>query len=81
MVRKHGAGLYISEKLKRVEVETGIPNLVVVQLVELDTYVVSAYRPPSYTQLENSRLVDFLLGFVVGKEVVLVGDFNLPTLK
>ena len=39
----------------------------------------AVYRPPSYTILENI-LSNFLLNFYPGKEVVILGDFNLPTI-
>ena len=80
-VRKHGAGLYVDKKITRVQIEVNIPNLVVVSATELDVYFVSVYRPPSYSSEENVRIIDFLHEFVVGKEVIILGDFNLPSLK
>ena len=42
-VRKHGAGLYVDEKITRVQIEVNIPNLVVVSATELDVYFMSVY--------------------------------------
>ena len=80
-VRKHGAGLYVDCRMKQVQVEVDLPNLVVVHLLELGLYVVSVYRPPSSSEEDNLRLMQFLLEFSVGKALIVLGDFNLPTLK
>ena len=79
-VRKHGVCVYLRESLNFAEVESGLENVLVVQLVDLQLYVVVVYRPPSYSSLQNERLVEFLLEFIDGKEVLLLGDFNLPSL-
>ena len=79
-IRKHGSGVYVSCLLRSVQVEVGIPNVSVVSIVGMGVHVVCAYRPPSYTESENASLMDFLLEFCVGREVVVVGDFNLPSL-
>ena len=34
-VRKHGAGLYVSDSIKHVQVEIGLANVVVVHLIDL----------------------------------------------
>ena len=47
----------------------------------LELHVVSVYRPPSYLTEENEALARFLVEFSVGKEMVVMGDFNLPSLK
>ena len=80
-IKKHGAGLYIAERLKQLQVETQLPNVAVVHLVELDVFVISTYRPPSYSQQENDTLMQFVREFSVGKDVVIMGDLNLPTIK
>ena len=79
-VKKHGAGLYVSKSLVVLPVVVQIPNVVAIFLPELELYVVSIYRPPSYGQRENEALADFLVGFSLGKELLVMGDFNLPTL-
>ena len=79
-VRKHGSGLYVSKSLRQVQVDVQLPNVAVVHLIDFDLHVLSVYRPPSYSLEENLQLVSFLTRFVPGKEVLILGDFNLPTL-
>ena len=81
MVRRHGTGLYVSDGLRHVPVEVGLPNVVAVHLLDLNVYVVSVYRPPSYSSQENNELLDFMRNFSIGRELVVLGDFNLPTLS
>ena len=80
-VRKHGSGLYVSKSLRQVQVDVQLPNVAVVHLIDFDLHVLSVYRPPSYSLEENLHLVSFLTSFVPGKEVLMLGDFNLPTLE
>ncbi|MEL6803018.1 MAG: endonuclease/exonuclease/phosphatase family protein, partial [Bacteroidota bacterium] len=80
-VRKHGAAIYIRDSLTHVQVLVSLPNIAVVHLAEYDIHIVSIYRPPSYLIAENIALMDFLRNFAVGKEVIFMGDFNLPSLK
>ena len=80
VVRKHGAGIYVKDCIKQAHVEVDLPNLVIVYLVELDLYVFSEYRPPSYTPAENHSIIEFLADFSVGKELLVLGDFNVPSL-
>ena len=51
------------------------------RLRHLNVYVYVVYRPPSNTQEENQALIDFLLRSCTGKEVVILGDFNLPSIS
>ena len=80
-VRKHGAGLYVSDMLVHVKVEVSLPNIVIVHLINVEIYVISIYRPPSYSFEENNSLILFLRYFSLGKELIVLGDFNLPTLS
>ena len=79
-IRKHGAALYVRKSLRPVEVEVNLPNLAVVYLSFFDLYIVAIYRPPSYSLLENQSLIGFISEFVRNREVLFLGDFNLPTL-
>ena len=80
-VRKHGAALYISDRLNYVQVTVNLPNVAVVRLVDYNMHVLSIYRPPSYSTAENLALIEFISGFIPNKETILLGDFNLPSLK
>ena len=80
-VRKHGAGLYVQSSYTSVSVDVDLPNVVVVFVKEFDTYFISCYRPPSNSENEDFTLRSFLSDFSTGRTVVLMGDFNLPSLK
>ena len=73
-VRKHGAGLYVSKDLAPLLMDMHLPNIVLVYLSNLDLYIISVYRPPSYSQNENIALVSFLLEFSLGRGQGVIGD-------
>jgi hypothetical protein len=79
VVPKHGVLFYVRNTLSCVSVEVLVPNAHVVLLRRYNLYLVVLYRPPSYAERENQQVVDFLLDFCGDKEVVVLGDFNLPT--
>ena len=66
-VRKHGAALYISDRLNYVQVTVNLPNVAVVRLVDYNMHVLSIYRPPSYSTAENLALIEFISGFIQTK--------------
>jgi len=80
-VRKHGACLYISDRLRSVQVESELPNVVAAHLYDVDVWLLAVYRPPSYGAPENTRLMSFLTEFCQEREVIVLGDFNLPSLR
>ena len=79
-VRKHGAGMYVSKDINVIQIEVPVPNVVAVKVIELELLIVTVYRPPSYSEGENMALLNFLESLYGGIEVVLMGDFNLPSL-
>ena len=78
-VRKHGVCVYVRSGIAYEVVECACPNVVVVRLLPSQLYVVIVYRPLSYTDQENHHLQSFLCQFCLEKEVVILGDFNLPS--
>ena len=72
-VAKHGVRVYVSEKLKPVQLKVDIPNLVVLDFGHLELFIIGCYRPPSYSPEENARLINFILEFPREKSVVLLG--------
>ena len=68
------------ESLSFVPIEIDLPNIAGVLLVNLDVWVLVVYRPPSYAVEQEDRLIRFLNEFIVGNEVIIVGDSNLPSL-
>ena len=81
VVKKHGVGLYVREGLSPVEDDVPLPNLLSVFIREWDIHVMVCYRPPSYSESENNVLYEFIEEFTSSRQVLLMGDFNLPTLK
>ena len=77
---KHGVCIYIHESVKFEPVATPCTNVITVYLSEFNVFVILVYRPPSSSLEETESLFDYLLTFCEDKEVLLLGDFNLPTL-
>ena len=80
-IRKHGVGLYVSKTLSAVSDEVDVANVLSVFVKSWDLHIVVCYRPPSYTTSENDALISFLSEFSVSRKVLVMGDFNLPSLK
>ena len=80
-IPKHGVCFYVSTKLSFVTIECDVPNLHIILLNEFNCYCMVVYRPPSSNEHSNERLLTFLASFCVGKEIIILGDFNLPGLK
>ena len=80
LVRKHGVCLYIKDMIKYIEIEVDIQNLAAAHSVEFDLWVLSVYRPPSYSDQQNALLSRFVCEFSEGREVIVLGDFNLPSI-
>ena len=81
IVKKHGVGVYVKNSLEVVLDEVDIPNLLSIHLVSWDVHVVAVYRPPSYSVSENEVLLNFISDFCSTRTVLLLGDFNLPSIK
>ena len=80
-VRKHGIAIYIRQCIKFIEVPCNIDNTVIIKLTEQDVYILFVYRPPSNNAATDDLLATFIRGFCPDKEVILMGDFNLPSLR
>ena len=78
-VRKHGVCLYIRRDIKFRVLQCECANTCGVHLVDFNVYVAVVYRPPSYGLDENAAICDFLCDFCESREVVVLGDFNLPS--
>ena len=75
---KHGVGLYIRKNIQAIMIDVSVANTLVVHVLEWDTFIIVSYRPPSYNDLENDSLRNFLSEFCIEKNVLMLGDFNLP---
>ena len=54
---------------------------ITVKLTEFNVFLILVYRPPSNSVETNLNLINFLLDFCTGREVILLGDFNLPSVN
>lgn len=77
---KHGVCAYIHESLLVDKVTAHKPNILSFHLTSYNVYILVIYRPPSSSHLCNKELADFITNFCDGKEVIVVGDFNLPNI-
>ena len=77
---KHGVGLYLCTSLKVGQVSKVHPNTLAIFLPDFNIYVIVVYRPPNNSQVENIKLLTFLQSFCYDKDVVFMGDFNLPSI-
>ena len=55
-------------------------NVICNRLVRLGIFVIMVYRPPSNSSEYNEYLSQFILNFSFDREVILIGDFNLPSI-
>ena len=76
---KHGVCIYIHKTVKYDQVATPCANLITLHLPEFHVYILLVYRPPPSSLVETQSLYDFLLT-CEDKEVLLLGNFNLPNL-
>ena len=79
--RKHGVGLYINKDLSVVPDEIDVPNVLSVYVPGWEMHILICYRPPSYSALENEILMQFIEDFCSSRHVLVMGDFNLPSLS
>ena len=77
----HGVCAYISEKLCFENIAVQVPNVILFYISALDIHVCTVYRPPSNSNDQDSLLISFLLDQCVDKELILMGDFNLPSIS
>ena len=63
-----------------MEVDVNCPNVAAVHLMDFEVWVLCIYRPSSYSAWENEVLIGVILDFCEGRKVVILGDFNLPSL-
>ena len=64
----------------RLKLMLGFQMFFFVNVLSWNAYFIVVCRPPSFGTSENVALTQFLDDFCVGKHVIVVGDFNLPSL-
>ena len=78
-LRKHGVCLYYHKSLNVSLPKADHPNTCSIYLRSYKLHVLLVYRPPSNTLEMNQSLINFIIQFCSGREVCVMGDFNLPT--
>lgn len=78
---KHGVCCYVKSNIKIGNVNSEVPNTLALEMLPWKVYVVIVYRPPSNNNEANESLRTFIGTFCPEKEVIILGDFNLPSLK
>ena len=79
--RKHGVAAYVNKSCKYVKVQCDLNNALVLHLLSFDVYLITIYRPPSYDDVDDAMLLNFLDTFCSDKEVFIQGDFNLSSIR
>ena len=77
-VHKHGVCAFIHEDLPFDSISYPASNVLMFRLIKCDLYIIIVYRPPSYRDSQNDQLALLPENITVGKEAILLGDFNLP---
>ena len=80
-IHKHGVCAFVHEDLVIDCVSHPMSNVLLFRLAKYDTYFLIVYRPPSYNAVENEALAHTLQTIVSEKEVIILGDFNLPGIE
>ena len=57
-----------------------LPNIISFHLTAFDVHCLLVYRPPSNSPDVNKAVLRYITEFCTDKEVILIGDFNLPSI-
>ena len=79
-IRGNGVCLYVGVSFQYGEINCTLPNIVAVHLLDWNLWILTVYRPFSYDWAENTTLIAAIFDFCKGREVVILSDFNLPSL-
>ena len=80
-VEKHGVCAYIHDSLMIDEVADVTDNALMFRLASYNVYFLCVYRPPSNDGTQNDVLSDCIQRTVENREIVILGDFNLPGIQ
>lgn len=80
-VHKHGVCIYVHNALVSVHLDIPVNNLVGVYLPDYNIHILAVYRPPSSLPLDDAIFLSYLNDFAPGKELIILGDFNLPSIQ
>lgn len=79
-INKHGVCVFIRQNLKHDQVSRPLPNTLLFRLTDFDVFILIVYRPPSSDICANENLISVIESVCSSHEVIILGDFNLPSL-
>ena len=79
-IAKHGVCCYVKSDILVGDVTAPIPGILTLHLVSFNVFVVVVYRAPSSTPEANTSMANFVGNFGTEKEIIFLGDFNLPSI-
>lgn len=80
-VPKHGVCVFVHKSIIIDAIDKSLPNVLSFRISSVNVYVVVVYKPPSNSSAVNEQLLSYISEFCQNKEVILVGDFNLPNVR
>ena len=78
-IHKHVVCVYVHNCLLIDCITAHRPSILSFYLVASKVYIMVIFRTP-FTSLQNKELADLIAEFCQRKEVILMGDLNLPNL-
>ena len=79
-VPKHGVCVYVHRLIMVDSVDRPLPNTLSFHLSIIDVHCLVVYRAPSNTPSMNDAVIGLINRFCTGREVLVAGDFNLPSI-
>ena len=73
--------IYIRKDIELKFIIVDCQNIVCIRSVKLGVIVIMVNRSPSNSSEVNNHPSQFILNFSIDMEVVLIGDFNLPSIN
>ena len=71
---------YVHKNIAIGDVISHVANVLAFHLVSHNIFILLVYRPPSNSLKDDEQICSFIADFCVGKEIIVLGDFNLPNL-
>ena len=78
---KHGVCIYVHKHIVTDCLLKPLPNTLSLHLPAFDVYCLLVYRPPSNPPDVNDSVLRLITEFSIDKEIILLGDFNLPSIN
>lgn len=73
--------MFVHCSLVPVKLNISNNNIVGVYLRNHNVHILTVYRPPSNQPLDDALLLPYLNDYVPGKEIIIMGEFNLACIQ